>query len=288
VDTPKPSMIQSFAKIQNLLSDKNIIKIEIDHHQDSDSEYIGDRDYRLVVNTSSASEIVGYLALKIQKKQKYFAEIDMSELFTRNLVLSILTGIVGDSQMGKFLKSHQELWYYKLFSTMFSKMLSAKTDMESTNISSMKEIHAEMTRLSRLEEECFQYFLARKQKSEHLAFVILDNQDMVNLPADIDNDTIITSARAIADKLAEESGFLSLVVYYDKPGISDLIQFRIRRSQVFKKFDLRQILKKIRVKNGGGHAGAIGFRIKKNKIQNIQNYTGKLVSTIESMFVNLI
>lgn len=288
LDTPKPTMIQSFAMLKDLIFSKNIIRIEIDHHQDSDSEYIGDKGYQLVVNTSSASEIVGYLALKIQKKQKYFAELATGELFTRNLVLAILTGIVGDSQMGKFLKSHQELCYYKLFSTMFSRMLSAKTDMDSANFSSMKEIYAEMTRLSKLEEECFQYFHKKKQKSKHIAYVILDNQDTGNLPAGIDNDALITSARAIADKLAEESGYLSLVIYYDIPDSSDLIQFRIRRSQVFKEIDLREILKKFKIKNGGGHAGAIGFRIEKNKIQNIHKYAKNLIKTIELMCRSLI
>ena len=280
MDTPKPSMVEKCKEANKLMKNKDIVKVEIDHHLSSDSQYIGDPDYRLVTEASSASELVGYLALKLQKKASLLEIFDIDDLFSRNFVLAVLTGIVGDSKMGKYIKSHREKWYFELFSNRFSDLLNKKTDKASLNLSSMEEVFNEISKLSKMEEKCFNFFAQRKKLSKYFGYAVLNENDMNGIPNNIDTETIVSTARAVADDLAEDSGYLSLVVYYDKPSISDLIQFRIRRSHRFKTLDLRKVLDTLQIENGGGHEGAIGFRVEKKNIENLEKYTQEIISKI--------
>jgi nanoRNase/pAp phosphatase (c-di-AMP/oligoRNAs hydrolase) len=97
-----------------------------------------------------------------------------------------------------------------------------------------------------------------------------------------DEDTIISGARVIADKLAEESGKLGLVAYYDNPDRSELVQFRLRRAGGWKKYDLRRLLELFAIANGGGHEGAIGFRVPRSEIEDFDAYLKTLLEGIES------
>ncbi len=286
-DTPKPSMIESNKIIKNLLVDKdnNIIKIEIDHHLGADSEYIGDEGYCLVTEASSAAELVGHIALTLQKKKSLLAKYQILEIFTRNVVLAILTGIIGDSNMGKFLKSDREKKYYKKFSSMFNDLLFEKTTKD-TNLSDKDEVFNQIQKLSEEEENCFNTFLTNKKFSKSIGYVIIEEKTMKKLNKKYDNDTIVAIARSVADTLAEESSKLSLIAYYENPKISNLIQFRIRRSLSFKKYDLRNILTIFSIKNGGGHEGAIGFRFPKTNIKSLSVYVNKLVTGIEEAISN--
>ena len=84
----------------------------------------------------------------------------------------------------------------------------------------------------------------------------------------------------MADRLAEESGRLGMVVYDDSDG-SGLIQFRLRRSHRFKTFDVRRVLEIFAIQNGGGHEGAIGFRVKPEDAADLKEFVDKLLLGIE-------
>ena len=283
VDTPKPSMLQSCPGSLKLLANEDIPVIEFDHHLASDSAYIGDEELSLVTEASSTCELIGYLALKMQSQRSVLEISEADDLFTRNFVLAILTGIVGDSKMGKFIKSRREQWFYNLFSSTFSIMLSAKTAAGSSNLSSMNEVFAEISRLSQLEEQCFNYFMEHKRHSATLDYTLLKEELTNPLPGNMDMELLVSTARSVADALAEENGRLGMVAYYDPPEVSQLIQFRIRRSHNFRDLDLRVILEKAGIENGGGHEGAIGFRLLKEQIEDIESYAGSLVTRIEEL-----
>jgi nanoRNase/pAp phosphatase (c-di-AMP/oligoRNAs hydrolase) len=283
-DTPKPSLLEDCAASGALLSSPDLLRIEIDHHLEADSAYIGDPGYCLVDEASSASELVGYIGFKLQDRPALLEEYQISELFSRNLVLAILTGIVGDSKMGRYLKTSREKWFYRSFSTMFNTMLASKTYKSSRNFSTMQELFGELEKLSEKEDLCFRYLIERKDsRSELIYAVVLKEEDTALMAAEYDQDTIITVARYTADKLAEESGCLSLVVYYDDPADSRWIQFRMRRSERFKTLDLRTVLGRFAITNGGGHPGAIGFRLDRDKVADIDAYTRELIAGTEVM-----
>ncbi|TAL30713.1 MAG: hypothetical protein EPN93_19100 [Spirochaetes bacterium] len=277
-DTPKKTMLNINRKISAMFADKKIVKIEIDHHLGGDSDYIGDPEYSLVTDASSASELVGYIALKLRTRKELLNEYLISDPFSRNLVLAILTGIVGDTQMGKFLKSKREHHFYNIFSDMYNSILQ-RTTVKETNFTDIGQVFKELQHLSEDEERCYRFIYEKKQIADSIGYVLLRKGDMKKLSSLYDGETIITVTRAIADTLAEESGKLSLLCYYDQG--HGLVQFRMRRSRAFKSFDLRDVLKIFEIPNGGGHEGAIGFRVEENKISDIDAYLNDFLVTME-------
>jgi len=283
LDTPKPSMILERKSIKPYLDNSKILKIEIDHHLEADSEYSGDNGYNLVTEASSTAELIGFLSFKLQKRTDLMQKFEITNLFTRNFVLSVLTGIIGDSKMGRYLKSNRERWFYGVFSSLFDSMLVRETFSGSSNFSNMEEVYRELARLSDEEEACYRYMIERKRKASFIHYTLLNRQDSRHLTEIFSKDTIITMARAIADKLAEESGYLSLVCYYDDPLWSDFVQFRMRRSHLYRDFDLRKILSLFNITNGGGHPGAIGFRKEKGEIKDIEKFVEEIISGTEKL-----
>ena len=163
-DTPKPSMIEASPAVRELLKSPNVLRIEIDHHLAADSGYFGDEGYRFVTEASSASELIGHILLKLEGRKDLLERHQVTELFPRNLVLAILTGIIGDSNMGQYLKSRREKKYYQIFSAMFNDMLSRRTTKR-TNFFTMDEVFSELQKLSSHEQGCFGYMMERKKLS---------------------------------------------------------------------------------------------------------------------------
>ncbi|MDR1950318.1 MAG: DHH family phosphoesterase [Spirochaetaceae bacterium] len=280
LDTPKPEMIALNDAIAGLLKDPAIRKIEIDHHLQADAEYAGDPGYCLVSGASSTCELIGYLNFKLAAEADKTGETDF---FSRNIALAILTGIVGDSHMGKYLKTNKERFYYRIFSSMFDKLLIEKTRKNSRNLSSMKAIFDVIERFSVQEKKCFEGILKKHQKFGAVFFVVLGKDESADLFRQYGAELIINVSKAAADTLAEESGKLGMIAYYDPESRSDFIQFRLRRSSKYAALDLRTILTPIGISNGGGHPGAIGFRVEKSAVEDIKTYVGDMVAKIDAL-----
>ncbi|HXK37174.1 MAG TPA: DHH family phosphoesterase, partial [Candidatus Paceibacterota bacterium] len=224
-DTPKRSMIDASPLIESMLDDPGILKIEIDHHLGADSQYIGDAGFRLVTEATSSSELVGLLALKLGKRKDILKQYNIQNPLSRNVVLSVLTGIVGDTSMGQYIKSKRQKRYYDIFSNLYNALLVRETTKE-TNFMNKDEVFHEIQRLSASEERCFRYIDSKKKFSRSIGYVVLNKKDMDYLSGVFDNDTIVSVTRSIADHLAEESSRLGLVAYDDSSN-SNLVQFRL-------------------------------------------------------------
>jgi diguanylate cyclase (GGDEF)-like protein len=283
-DTPKTAMVEPSPEIKSLLKNRNIRKIEIDHHLASDSEYIGDHGYCMVTEANSSSELVGKIILKLNKMKSMNSKYEYNDLLTRNIVLAIITGIIGDTRMGQFIKSEKLKRSYVYFINLFNDILKKKTTKK-TNFSTKEQIFQEIIKLSSDEEKCFHRVIMMKKFTKHVGYIIIKQDEMKELLNDFENDTIVSVVRTVADALAEDSKKISIVAYYDDPKTSDLVQFKVRRSQKYKGFDLREILDFFSIKNGGGHEGAIAFRISKEAIFDIDEYVKKLISGIEKKFI---
>ncbi len=279
-DTPKPSMMEITPDIKKLMGVEQTVVIEVDHHLQADSEYIGDPGYCLVTEASSAAELIGHVVLKLRYDEDLLGRYGIADPLSRNLVLAILTGIIGDSKMGQFLKSRREERYYRIFSNIFNEYLTEQTT-KTTNIANMDEVFREIQKLSESEEKCYRYFKSRTRRTGSMGIAVLGPEDAEHLYTAYDRDVVVSVARTMADELAEESGKLSLVAYVDDPASSDLIQFRMRRSKGYRALDLRTLLPILHIENGGGHEGAIGFRIPRREIRDLNAFVKTIVETVE-------
>ncbi|MDY6934262.1 MAG: DHH family phosphoesterase [Spirochaetota bacterium] len=285
-DTPKRKMVDMNKKIAKLVDRKDILKIEIDHHIASDGEYIGDEGYSLVTDASSTCELIGIIALKLRNKRRILRRFLISDPFSRNLVLSILTGIVGDTNMGQYLKSRREKIYYDIFANMYNDILM-KVTIKETNFTKIDEIFQELQKLSVQEEECYDYIIEKQNYIDSVGYIILNQRDMDYLCKEFDEDIIVSVSKHIANELAERSGKVSLLVYYDNSRKSDMIQFRMRRCHDYKKFDLRRVLDIFTIHDGGGHEGAIGFRFPRKDIKNLEEYTNEIIDGVVNTIAKL-
>jgi len=270
VDTPKPEMIDRGELYEALRKDPSVLKIELDHHLEADSSYFGDPGYRLVYEASSTCEIIGRLAFKMAGDERLKEKYQIGDMLSRNLVLAILSGMIGDSQMGRYLKTPKERWFYARFSSLFERLLRRKTRSDSGNYSSKEQVFKALAALSDDEDACFRFMSKTSRVSGKVSYSVLDAEASRLLFSTYGVDTAVVVAKALVDTLAERNGCLGLVGYYDDPASSDFVQFRLRRSQTFTSLDLREALVRLGVQNGGGHPGAVGFRIERDALPDIE------------------
>jgi single-stranded DNA-specific DHH superfamily exonuclease len=113
--------------------------------------------------------------------------------------------------------------------------------------------------------------------------VALDEPASKDLFAEYPPDMIVSVSKSVADALAEKSGAVGIVSYYDDPAISPFAQFRMRRAGSFDGIDLRSALDALAIENGGGHPGAVGFRIEREKTPDIAAETAVVAEKVNAM-----
>jgi len=285
LDTPKPLMLEGYEQIIPFFTSGRSV-VEIDHHLASDARYIGDEKFSLVDAASSTCELIGLLTIELEKRQGLIEKYQINELFSRNLVLSLITGIISDSRMGKYLKSDEERWFYNWISQLFDRMLSQKTHSGSGNLASKEEVFSAISALSSKEEQCYKKFLEKIHSHPFVDYAVLDESDSSFMYENFGADIFVSVAKTIADTLAEKSGHLGFVGYYDLAQGSDLVQFRLRRSHLFQKVDLRDFLSRNGIANGGGHPGAIGFRFERSQIIDMNRFSTELVEKAGAMVID--
>ena len=283
LDTPKPEMLDLGPAAQRLLEEGRPLRMEIDHHIGGDSSYFGDPGYRLVTDASSASELVGYIALKLDDDEAFMARWQLSEIMSRNLVLAILTGIIGDSHMGKYLKTRRERWFYERFSSLFDKLLAQKTRAGTGNFTSKEEVFDAIASLSSEEKRCYEGMMSLRRSTASIGYVLIDAKDFARMRERYGEETVTSVAKAVADTLADESGRLGLLAYPDPDEVSDFVQFRVRRNHAYQDLDLRVMLERLAISNGGGHPGAVGFRFPKAEVPDFERFARETVDKIEGL-----
>lgn len=285
LDTPKPDMLAVSPEINAFIADPSIPVIEFDHHLSADAALIGTDGYCLVTKATSTCELISLFCIKLRKKTDVLAKFDMTDtnLFSRNLVLALLTGIIGDTRFGLTIKTNREQFFYKCFSSFLSTKLRELHRKNSKNYSSMTDISNSIQSLSVEERNIYQMLLDRARYSGRTGYVALDATESLGIIGKIDYTDFVKVVKSVTDFLSEQSGTIGMTVYYDMPEVSDLIQFRIRASRNVTGADLRSLLHDLGISDGGGHPGAIGFRVPKKNMQNFVAYIGRLIAKIEEL-----
>jgi len=236
-----------------------------------------------VSDASSTCELIGLLSLKLAGRGELLKQFGIQELFSRNFALALLTGIIGDSKMGKFLKTNKERWFYRTFSSLFDQMLRSKTARGSSNFSSMEQVFLAIEALSNEEKSCYEWIFEKRQERKGIAYSVFDRESSEQLFSRFEYDTVLAVTKSVADRLAELSGKVGLVGYYDPDSVSNLVQFRLRRASGYSALDLRTVLENLQIKNGGGHPGAIGFRFPKDEVKDFPLLVQQILEGMQSL-----
>jgi len=283
LDTPKPDMIASSPSYNQFLNDPDIIKVEIDHHFSGDAAYSGTDRWCLVSRASSTCELICHLCWKIANHPELLKEHRVDELFSRNIVLSLLTGMIGDSKFGFNTRKHRDAAFYLLYSNRLGAILKQKQHKNSMNFSSITEIFSSIQTLTMEERELYELLSQKAHLRGKTGYVVLSEEESALLFGEYEYSSFVNVVKTLTDDLSNRSGAYGLTVYYDPPTISNLLQFRIRSTHGMESVDLRIILHDLEIADGGGHPGAIGFRIHQNHILNLQTYIDNLLNKLNGL-----
>ncbi len=283
LDTPKPDMIASSPVYLPFLNDPDIIKVEIDHHFSGDAAYSGTELWCLVSRASSTCELICHLCWKIADRPELLKKYRIDDLFTRNIVLSLLTGMIGDSKFGLNTRKHRDAAFYQLFTNRLGTILRQKQHKNSMNFSSIKEIFSSIQSLSLEERELYELLSQKAHLYGKTGHVVLGEEESALLLGEYEYSSFVNVIKTLTDDLSNRSGAYGLTVYYDPPVVSNLLQFRIRSTHGMENVDLRIILHDLEITDGGGHPGAIGFRIPRDHVSDLDAYITHLLNRLNGL-----
>lgn len=283
LDTPKPDMVEMSDPIRQLVESGNYPVIEFDHHLSADAAWCGSEGLRLVDHGTSTCELLALFTLKVCLMPDLMEKQGIDEMFSRNLVLSMLTGIIGDTRFGLTLKRNRDIFFYNFFTYRFAQVLRQSFRKNSGNYSNMDDIFKSLQSLSVEEKDLYQSFLEHSRFSDAVGYLVMDEEQSWNYLNRVDHSMFVKVIKSATDFLAEKSGTFGLTVYYDKPEISELVQFRIRVSRDVSGIDLRGILLDLEITDGGGHPGAIGFRIPSAQLTDLDEFVANLCNRLEEL-----
>lgn len=277
LDTPKPDMIAVTGFGYKVLADPAVPKIEMDHHFDADAEYSGDPDYRLTMRASSTCEIIAQICEKLKNKPEILKRYGIDELYSRNIILAMLTGMIGDAKLGNYLFKRRDKAFYEYFLKKFNTMLRDKFYQNSGNISSIGEILGALETLSAEDRAVYSKIMAKAKYTGKTGYIALNKEESDILNKDMEYSQFVGLIKKATDEIAEKANGIGISAYFDPPAVSDKIQFRVRASESVKGIDVRPVLTKLNIQDGGGHPGAIGFRFPASEILDFNSYTKKII-----------
>ena len=263
LDTPKPDMIAANGCIYDFLNTPSISKLEIDHHFGSDAAFTGDPDYSLVLHASSTCEILCRICYKLANHPEIRQLYSIEELYSRNLVLSLLTGMLGDAKMGNYISKSHDKKVFDYFSKHLNLMLRISTHSSGTTkkIESMERLLDVMETSDAETEKVYNDIICRAVYVGHIGAVILSEDELNALFESIEYAQFTGMIKLATNAIAEKAGGIGISAYYDSPDKSNKIQCRIRVSEAMRGINLHPILTHFQITDGGGHPGAIAFRL---------------------------
>lgn len=286
LDTPKPEMIAAIPDIHAFIADPSIPVAEIDHHLSADAAYTGDSELCMVTRATSTCELIALMVTKISTRPELCREFGIADLFSRNLVLAMLTGIIGDTQFGLTIRNRRDRGFYTFYTNRFGTILRESHYKNSGNYASMQDIFKTLESLSSEEKELYQKLLQFARYSGNTGYIVLDQKTSRQILSTIEYSFFVKVIKSLTDFLSEKSGVFGMTAYYEQGEGDPLVQFRIRTSRDVGTVDLRTILADFNITDGGGHPGAIGFRISADDIPDLSGYVTALLDKIKSLQKN--
>ena len=271
LDTPKPDMIAADGCIYHFLKDPSIPKVELDHHFFSDAEYCGMPEYSLVLHASSTCEILCRICYKLANHPEILQQYSIDELYSRNLVLALLTGMLGDAKMGNYISNPQERASFDYFSKHLNLVLRISTLLPGSNtqkIASMDTLLAALESANAEHEQLYNSMLDKAVYTGRIGCVLLSQKESETFFDAVEYTQFIGMIKSATNAVAEKSGGVCISAYYDSPAKSNKIQCRIRVSEAARGINLHPVLSHFNITDGGGHPGAIAFRLQ--RIQEAQ------------------
>ena len=110
-------------------------------------------------------------------------------------------------------------------------------------------------------EKVYNDIICRAVYVGHIGAVILSEDESKAFFETIEYAQFTGMIKVATNTIAEKAGGVGISAYYDSPDKSNKIQCRIRVSEAMRGINLHPILTHFQITDGGGHPGAIAFRL---------------------------
>lgn len=289
-DTANTKLVPFFPFISEHLLSQDIPVIEIDHHFGADSEKLAAQAVTLYQHANATTEITGELLKKIHQKNP-----DLPHPFNqRNIVISILTGILGDTMGGRVVSQKQS--YVQWVGTLGNKLKRNTRwrkpngvrpgDDKKTKFGSPQQIQEYLTRLSREQEVCIHALKKRMVADgdvESLNLLNSSYSEVKEFCRPFDSPWFAYILGFLLSQIPDSTPSSTKVgfIYFHGKNAEDkdCIYIKMRRSGHYSGIDLRTTechLRNIfqdKYMGGGGHPGAVSFRVHShNETEFLENF----------------
>lgn len=275
-DTANTKLVPFFPVIKEHLLSRDVPVIEIDHHFGADSEKLAGQAVTLYQNANATTEITGDLLKKIHQKNP-----DLPHPFNqRNIVISLLTGILGDTMGGRVVPHRQS--YVHWVGTLGNKLKRNTRwrkpngvrpgDDRKTKFGNPRQIQEYLTRLSREQEICIDALKKRIVADGEVGSLNLLNStycEVKDICQPYNSPWFAYILGSLLNQIPDSSQKVGLLYFHGKNAEdNDCIYIKMRRSAHYSGVDLRTTechLKSVfrdKYLGGGGHPGAASFRVR--------------------------
>ncbi len=297
-DTANTKLIPFFPFLWEHLISKELPVIEIDHHFGADSETMADHSITLFRNANSTTEITAELLRTLYKK---YPE-GPNPMHQRNILISLLTGILGDTVGGRQVpfQASFEYWMDNLGdslgeNTRWRKSNGARPgDDPATKFGTPWQILDYLDQLSEEQHACMQMLKKRLVVRGRMGFLNLLNSTYVQVKSVCRpyNSPWFTSILAnLLNEIPDEKNPVGMVYFHGKNAEDkDCIYIKMRRAKN-SGIDLRKVENPLRTvfdgkyMGGGGHAGAVSFRVHPH---DEHEFLAKFERVVDSLSKNLV
>lgn len=274
-DTANTKLVPFYPHIsKNILSRKPNV-VEIDHHFGADSEELTDFGIKLFRNANANTEIIGDVLEKLYDKNP-----ERPNPFSqRNIILGLITGILGDTVGGKVIhyKEDYDHWMQKLGDqlkniTRWRDSDEKRTeDCRTSKFGDATQVLDYLNKLTEDQESCLNLLNTRIKSKGNMGFLSLlpsTHQEVKGTCQPFESDWFVDIMGLLLNSVPEQSGHAGVIIFEGKNAeAEDCVFIKIRRAVDFAGVDLRTGEDKIKelfgdlYMGGGGHAGAVSFRI---------------------------
>ena len=274
-DTANTKLVPFFPFIWQHVLSRKIPIIEIDHHFGADSEKLSENGVTLFRHANATTEITGDLLKKLHEKYP-----ETPHPFNqRNIVISILTGLLGDTGGGRVVPYKQS--YVQWVGNMGNKLKRntrwrkpngvRRGDDKKTKFGSPGQIVEHLNRLSEEQEFCIEALKKRVVAEGKVCLLNLLNStysQVKDFCQPYNSPWFSNILNYLLDEIPDKTGKVGLIYFHGKNAEDkDCIYIKMRRAFDFSGIDLRTTecqLKEIfglKYMGGGGHPGAVSFRV---------------------------
>ncbi|MDP6657313.1 MAG: hypothetical protein QF607_03035 [Nitrospinaceae bacterium] len=274
-DTANTKLVPFYSVLSDSFLNQNFSVIEIDHHFGADSEELTEDGIKLFREANATTEIIGEL---LQELVTRFPETT-DPFNQRNILIGLITGLLGDTVGGKVvpLKEDFDYWMKELGArlTKNTRWRGAKegrpADSKDSKFASPEKISEYLDRLSDEQEGCLTALTNRINNKNGLGFLNLMEptyKEVEDVCQPYNSDWFADILGFLLNRVPEEAGKIGVICFNGKNAEGkECIFVKLRRAVAYDGFDLRQVEDQLKgvfdgsYMGGGGHPGAVSFRI---------------------------